>query len=227
MATSNDCIVQAFNGHGGYGGERNYGIEWMMKSIGPPDDPKRIEAVAGMLRPALAVGETYGIILEVKDHDPLTGGLVTAASCLLCPPGELEDGSTMKIGSDRYYYGYCTADVTLSFEDKPAEFVQKSLAFKSDVQWDEKRKDFGDMWYVAQLGTHGAFQKRGYGRLLLNVVSSFADETQHDCYLECAEQNSLFYEKNGYEIVWKNIISVEGDSSILTICGMAKMYRKR
>ena len=59
--------------------------------------------------------------------------------------------------------------------------------------------------------------------LLLDVVSSFANETQHDCYLECSEPNVPFYQKNGYEVVWKNEISIEG-SSVLATYGMAKKY---
>ena len=224
MKTSDECVIQAFNGHGGYGGKNEFAVEWMLDCIGAPDVPQRIEATAAIFRPILAVSETYGIILNVMDTDTVTGNLVTAACCACYPPGDLEDdGAPMKTGSDRYFYGHATADITLSLEDKPDEFVQKLIAFKQDLEWDKKRKDYGDMWYVAVLGTHGAFQKRGYGRLLLDVVSSFANETQHDCYLECSEPNVPFYQKNGYEVVWKNEISIEG-SSVLATYGMAKKY---
>jgi len=224
MDSSSECIYQAFNGHGNYpGGKSEPSIEWMMQCIGPPDHPSRIEAVASVFKPMLAASENFGIILEVKDHDPLTGELVTAASCACYPPGELEDsGGPMKVGSERYYWAYSRANVSLSFGDKPQEFIQKMAAFKQDSQWDDKRKDYGidKMWYVAVLGTHAAYQKRGYGRLLLSIVSSFAEETQHDCYLECSEGNVPFYQSNGYEVQWNQVISVEGSST--SIYGMAK-----
>jgi len=226
LESSFNCVSIAFNGHGGFGGRNEPLIEWIFSSLGPPDDQRRIDASIHMFRPMLAVAETYGIIFEVKDTDPFTGNLVTAAVCACYPPGDLEDnGSPMKIGSDRYFYGYSTANTTMSFEDKPGEFNQKMACFKQDTQWDEKRKDYGDMWYVAVLGTHPVFQGRGYGRLLLDIVSSFADKTHHDCYLECSGANVAFYEKNGYKMVWKNDLSVDGDS--IAFCGMAKRYHKK
>ncbi len=53
------------------------------------------------------------------------------------------------------------------------------------------------MWYIAALGTHPKYQGNGYDRLLLGVVSNYAHETKHDCYLylECSGPNIAFYEK--------------------------------
>lgn len=65
MKTSDECVVHAFNGHGGYGGKNEFAVEWMMDCIGAPDEPQRIEATAAIFRPILAVSETYGIILNV------------------------------------------------------------------------------------------------------------------------------------------------------------------
>ena len=41
--------------------------------------------------------------------------------------------------------------------------------------------------------------------------------------MECSEPNVPFYQKNGYEVVWKNEIAIEG-SSVLATYGMAKKY---
>ena len=53
---------------------------------------------------------------------------MTAACCACYPPGDLEDdGATMKTGSDRYFYGHATADITLSLEDKPEDCLTLAL----------------------------------------------------------------------------------------------------
>lgn len=73
MKTSDECVIQAFNGHGGYGGKNEFAVEWMMDCIGAPDEPQRIEATAAIFRPILAVSETYGIILNVMVQIQLLG----------------------------------------------------------------------------------------------------------------------------------------------------------
>ena len=79
-----------------------------------------------------------------------------------------------------------------------------------DSLWDEKRKEYGPMWYVALLGTHPKYQGRGYGKKLLNVIFSWADIDKKDVYLECSEENVRYYEKCGFMNTSKGEVLVDG-----------------
>lgn len=132
----------------------------------------------------------------------------------------------MKPGGDRYHYGLATYNVEPTFMNKEImgeAFVQRLAAFKQDSEWDQRRKEYGKMWYVGLLGTHPKYQGNGYGRLLLDVVSNYAEKTEHDCYLECSGPNIAFYERCGYEVLWKNQLCIHGDSILMA--GMVKKYK--
>jgi len=225
--TSFDCIITAFNGHGGFGGRNEPSIEWICSAItNDRDDPRRVEAIGGFFGPMLVVSEAYGMILELVVHDE-NGRTQVAASCACYPPGTLDsDGSVMKTGGDRYHFGLATFGVAPTFTNKEVTgeaFVQRLTAFKQDSEWDQRRKDYGQMWYVAVIGTHPKYQGCGYGTLLLDVVSNYAQETKHDCYLECSGPNIPYYEKCGYDVLWENEIAIHGDSILLA--GMVKKYQ--
>jgi len=225
--SSFDCITTSFNGHGGFGGSNEPSVDWMFSAMtNDRDDPIRIEAFGSFLGPMLVVSETYGMILEVVVNDE-SGRTNVAASCACYPPGTLDsDGSTMKAGGDRYHFGLATYGLAPTFTNKEITgeaFVQRLAAFKQDSEWDQRRKDYGEMWYIGLLGTHPKYQGHGYGRLLLNVVSNYAQETKHDCYLECSGPNIAFYKKCGYDVLWKNEITIHGESIVLA--GMVKKYQ--
>lgn len=78
--------------------------------------------------------------------------------------------------------------------------MQRYVGMKQDSGWDEKRREAAKkpLWYIAVLGTHPAFQGRGYARRILTVVAKWAAKDGADCYLECSEENVPFYEKCGY-----------------------------
>mmetsp|Transcript_30492 Transcript_30492/g.61195 ORF Transcript_30492/g.61195 Transcript_30492/m.61195 type:complete len:874 (+) Transcript_30492:77-2698(+) len=225
--SSFDCITTAFNGHGGFGGSNEPSVDWMFSAMtNDRDDPIRVEAFGSFLGPMLVVSETYGMILEVVVNDE-SGRTNVAASCACYPPGTLDsDGSTMKAGGDRYHFGLATYGLAPTFTNKEITgeaFVQRLAAFKQDSEWDQRRKDYGEMWYIGLLGTHPKYQGSGYGRLLLDVVSNYAQETKHDCYLECSGPNIAFYKRCGYDVLWKNEITIHGDSIVLA--GMVKKYQ--
>jgi GNAT superfamily N-acetyltransferase len=221
--TSLDTINIAFNGHGDLGGKNEPSVEWIMQSLGPADNSRRIRAINSFMSPSLACAEAYGIVLEISEEGE-DGLLIAAAACACYPPDGLEDdGSTMRAGSDRWFYGMATANVAPAFMNRHgggAQMVQRLAAFKQDSRWEERRKEYGRMWYVAILGTHPAFQGKGNARQLLDVIAYWAEQTGHDCYLECSSGNVPFYERCGYESVWSSEITVEGSS--ITMCGMAK-----
>lgn len=132
----------------------------------------------------------------------------------------------MKAGGDRFHYGLASCNIEPTFMNKELTgevFVQRLAAFKQDSNWDARRKQYGSMWYVGVLGTHPAFQGNGYGRLLLNVVSHYANKTKNDCYLECSGPNIPFYERCGYNVLWKNEICINGEGIVLA--GMVKKYQ--
>ena len=92
--TSFDCIITAFNGHGGFGGRNEPSIEWICSAMtNDRDDPRRVDAIGGFFGPMLVVSEAYGMILELVVNDE-NGRTQVAASCACYPPGTLDsDGS--------------------------------------------------------------------------------------------------------------------------------------
>jgi hypothetical protein len=102
--TSFDCVITAFNGHGGYGGRNEPSIEWMCSAItNDRDDPRRIDAIGGFFGPMLAVSEAYGMILELVVNDE-NGRMQVAASCACYPPGTLESDG---YGKKCYHLLHC------------------------------------------------------------------------------------------------------------------------
>ena len=62
-ATSLDCILLAFNGHGGFGGGRGEpSLQWAMESLGLPDNPKRIAVFRSLFSPMITCAELVGAI---------------------------------------------------------------------------------------------------------------------------------------------------------------------
>jgi len=59
--------------------------------------------------------------------------------------------TAMKSGGDRYHFGLSTYNVAPTFMNKEVTgeaFVQRLAAFKQDSEWDQRRKEYGKMWYV-------------------------------------------------------------------------------
>jgi len=215
-----ETIEIAFNGHGGFGGNNEHTVDWILTPIGPPDNPRRIAAVHSMFSPIFSCAEAYGTILELRVEG------VTVASCACFHPNGLEKGSVMQVGSDRYYYSLTMSGATpvyMNREMMGTQTIQRFVGFMQDTTWDEKRKEYGPMFYIALLGTHPSYQGRGYGKKILNIVAEWADSEGMDCYMECAEVNVPIYEKCGYENIWRGDVTVDGQK--LSNFGMARKYQ--
>ena len=223
--TSLETTIVAFNGHGGFGGKAEPSFQYCFAPIGPPDDPRRINLTKSIFSPSLSCAETYATVLEMRvvNND---GQMVTAAVCAAYHPGSLEEGSTMKAGSDRYYYSLVSSGAVPVYMDREYcggdKAVRRFAALKQDSQWDKKREERGRMWYIGILGTHPSFQGKGYARRLLDVVAKWAKRDGVECYLECSLDNVPFYEKCGYRITWRADINVVGEDSGTSLCGMAR-----
>eukprot|EP00584_Thalassiosira_punctigera_P009040 CAMPEP_0172529078 /NCGR_PEP_ID=MMETSP1067-20121228/3244_1 /TAXON_ID=265564 ORGANISM="Thalassiosira punctigera, Strain Tpunct2005C2" /NCGR_SAMPLE_ID=MMETSP1067 /ASSEMBLY_ACC=CAM_ASM_000444 /LENGTH=857 /DNA_ID=CAMNT_0013313067 /DNA_START=97 /DNA_END=2670 /DNA_ORIENTATION=- len=199
-ATSLDCIVVAFNGHGGFGGRGEPSLQWVMETVGEPDDPKRIAIIRSVLSPMVFCAELVGTILEMRIVDE-DGREVTAAACTAFHPGSLENGTIMETGSDRYYCSLTASKEVPIFMDRNVcgeKMIQRFVGVLQDSVWDDKRREYAakkPMWYIGSLGTHPKFQGRGLARRLLSVAANWARRDGADCYLECSEENVPFYER--------------------------------
>ena len=199
-ATSLECIVIAFNGHGGFGGRGEPSFCWVMETLGEPDDPKRVAVARSVLSPMITCAELVSTILEMRVVDE-DGREVTAASCSVFHPGSLENGAAMETGSDRYYFSLtASADAPIFMDRKMTgeKMMQRFVGLKQDSAWDDKRRDYAakkPMWYIGALGTHPKYQGRGLASRLLGVVAGWAKRDGADCYLECSKENVPFYEK--------------------------------
>ena len=71
----------------------------------------------------------------------------------------------------------------------------------------------GKHWYIYMVGVNPDYNGQGYGGELMRKVGSLADEVGMMCYLECGARNQPFYEKMGYEVVAKHVISDPDDTS--------------
>jgi len=225
-ATSRECIVIAFNGHGGYGGRGEPSFCWMMETLGEPDDPKRVAVARSVLAPMLSCAELVGTILEMRVVGE-DGREVTAASCTAFHPGSLENGTVMETGSDRYYFSLTASMEAPIFMDRELtgeKMMQRFVGFKQDSAWDDKRREYAKrkpMWYIGALGTHPKYQGRGLASRLLAVVAGWAKRDGADCYLECSKENVPFYEKCGYDVNWRSDVNVDGTCT--SMFGMARV----
>ena len=68
-------------------------------------------------------------------------------------------------------------------------------------------------FYVALVATEPDYQGHGYGKMIMSILNSAADECNMACYLEAPEENLKFYESVGYQITKPMTISLS--SSIL------------
>ena len=222
-ATSLEAFLLSFNGHGGFGGRPEPSVDFILSTSlnENPDDPLRLAVVESMFGPTLHCAEHYGTILEVRVPSTKaaadggsSSGFEVAAVCCVYHPGGLEKGTSMLIGSDRYYFGiaaYGKPPIYLDREKCGSKLLQ---GFSKKGQWDELREEYErPMWYVNILGVHPGHQGKGYGRILLDVVATWAegwDQGGSDCYLECSESNVAFYEKCGYRPISRDTVMLEG-----------------
>ncbi|KAL7527222.1 hypothetical protein ACHAWF_002086, partial [Thalassiosira exigua] len=222
--TSLDCVLVAFNGHGGFGGRGEPSLQWVMEPLGEPDNPTRIAVFQSLFAPMVACAELVGTLLEMRVLDE-DGSEATAAVCGVYHPGSLENGTIMQAGSDRYYFSLTASNEVPIYMDRQVcgeKMMQRFVGLKQDSEWDTKRKEYmakTPIWYIGCLGTHPKFQGRGLAKRLLAVVAEWARRDEADCYLECSEENVPFYEKCGYNNIWRSNIEVDGTGT--SMFGMA------
>jgi len=201
------ALVDAFGGGRGERGKPS--VDYLTHGW-PTDDPRRLDVLQSWLGLCVHIGVRFGRALALR-----TNGGPIEAICICYPPGSLEDGAAMEVGSDRWLYGTAKSraspmqEILKRYPDLHERLVTLEMA-----ELDRKHRDLPPHWYIAFLGVVPGKRGLKRGKIFLDLVAQWARETEAPCYLECGDVNVPIYQKSGFDVMWSEKFEEEPGNSI-------------
>ena len=217
---------KSFAGNGKVSGEPM--CDWMVKDLVEHEEwfttKEHQEAFTFFM--GFAVYEAFQrkpLVIQKKDN--ATGDVVSTAIVVEYDPKRAKS-LTRKLSEG---WNSCKAFVDMIlFKEGLPELVTKhkkaskrvgkkaKVTMDSIMKYHSNKGPTSKHWYVNMVGVNPDYNGKGHGGELMSMVAKLADETEGVslCYLECGASNRGFYEKCGYKVVAKHIISDPDDTSL-------------